>query len=351
MYPDLQKLTSSVQNNCHISDALHAGDDTLCIYLLKMREFYRWENKLSFHDALDNKDISHWLQQREELWESMETNDFCSLSVNDQFFEPFASDKINAQLLEHGLVYSGGLGRRTKPHFFLAELLEKKTYHDFTVLISNKEYARDLSAPAAMTQGQTIYIRRESLQRILWEMIEQWRWNEPDNAMGRTLAFYDFSQDPELALEQLTDNELESMLLHELGELHAGRILGEAWGSLLVSGTRSKMEIMLRAIRDHLADALSTLPHLVENNNKAALHFYFANLNYMRKDLFPSLYSAYENWYQDANVVPLKNIILKGKEHWQSLCLEIVDLAEKYVNNNSIIPENKIINLIERNRL
>ena len=351
MYPDLQKLTAAVQHNCHISDALYAGDDTLCIYLFKMREFYRWENNFSFHDALDNKDITRWLKKREEFWDTLETEDFSSLNVNDTLFAPFESDNINEHLLEHGLIYSGGFGRHTKPHFFLANLIEKKEYNGFTVLISDKEHARDLSAPAAMTQGQTIYIRRESLQRILWEMIEQWRWNEPDNAMARTLSYYDFRQDPPLALEQLTDNELESMLLHELGEFQAGEILGDAWGSLLVKGARSIMEIMLRAIRDHLADALSTLPLLLESNNEAALHFYFANLNYMRKDLYPSLYTAYESWYKDANIVPLKNIIIKGKEHWQKLCLQIVTLAENYTYNNSIIPEHKIIELIENNRL
>ena len=98
------------------------------------------------------------------------------------------------------------------------------------------------------------------------------------------------------------DNELESMLLHELGEFQAGEIPGNTWGSHIINGTRSKMEIMLRVIRDHLADALSTLPLLLERNNEAALHFYFSNLNYICKDLYPSLCSAYESGYQDRNI-------------------------------------------------
>ncbi|HSP01523.1 MAG TPA: hypothetical protein VLN90_08695, partial [Thioalkalivibrio sp.] len=38
----LSDLRQSVQRNCDIADARHAGNDTLCTYLLKMREFYRW---------------------------------------------------------------------------------------------------------------------------------------------------------------------------------------------------------------------------------------------------------------------------------------------------------------------
>ena len=52
MQDKLQPLLSAVQRNCHISDARHAGDYTLCIYLLKMREYFRWERRYSFKDKL-----------------------------------------------------------------------------------------------------------------------------------------------------------------------------------------------------------------------------------------------------------------------------------------------------------
>jgi hypothetical protein len=35
------QLRDSVQRNCHLADAEHARDYSLCIYLLKMREYYR----------------------------------------------------------------------------------------------------------------------------------------------------------------------------------------------------------------------------------------------------------------------------------------------------------------------
>ena len=41
MHQQHRDLIQTVQRNCHIADARHAGDYTLCVYLLKMREFYR----------------------------------------------------------------------------------------------------------------------------------------------------------------------------------------------------------------------------------------------------------------------------------------------------------------------
>ena len=39
-------LLEAVQTNCHIADARHAQDLSLCTFLLQMREFHRWERGL-----------------------------------------------------------------------------------------------------------------------------------------------------------------------------------------------------------------------------------------------------------------------------------------------------------------
>ena len=42
--PDqLDALVAAVRTNCHVTDARHARDMTMCTYLLEMRELYRWE--------------------------------------------------------------------------------------------------------------------------------------------------------------------------------------------------------------------------------------------------------------------------------------------------------------------
>jgi len=348
MYPELASsellaLSQTVQKNCHISDAQFAGNYTLCIYLLKMREFYRWETQQGFSVSLGNEEVGNWLKQREALWSKLEDGAFQPLQINGQQLEPFESEAINQQLQAHDLIYSGGFGRGAQPHFFLAERLQKIEHDDYTVLIAGHEFARDLGAPPAMSQGRTIYIRRESLRRMLWEKIEEWRWNRPDNAMGRTLVEYDFnSGNSEAVLNQLTDVELESVLDHEVGEILAQDQLGDAWETLLASLPHSKVEIMLRAVRDHLADALSTLPALLQRRQTASIHFYFANLNSMRKYLYPTLMAAYEDWCRGESFAQLKKQMLAGKAHWQALCEDILLLANSAGNPDIKLIEQRI---------
>ncbi len=325
----LPELSQTVQHNCHIADALYAGDYTLCIYLLKMREFYRWERGLPYNSLLENQSVGEWLREREQLWNSLENNEFEPVIIDDEKFDPFDTDAINRALKPYELVYSGGLGLKTKPHFFLGKLHQHQEVNDYSVYISSNEYARDLTAPPAMALGQTIFIRRESLKRMLWEKLEEWRWNKPANAMARAIKHYDFNTDVDAALDNMTENELQSALLHEIGEVEAGQWLGEDWEKMLAELPRSKTEIMLRALRDHLADALSTLPSLLEHDQVASLHFYFANLNAMRKHMYPSLLAAYHQWYENGNIKPLKQQVSQGRDHWQALAENALELYRK----------------------
>nr|AFI78539.1 hypothetical protein ws172H5_0033 [uncultured bacterium ws172H5] len=322
----LPALRQTVQHNCHIADALYAGDYTLCIYLLKMREFYRWESGLPYNSTLENSSVGEWLREREQLWDSLESNQFESVKIDDTEFDPFDTRGINSALKPYKLVYSGGLGLKTKPHFFLGKLHNRQDVDDYTVYISSNEYARDLTAPPAMALGQTIFIRRESLKRMLWEKLEEWRWNRPANAMARAIEHYEFNADVDTALDAMTENELNSVLLHEIGEVEAGKWLGEEWEQLLAALPRSKAEIMLRALRDHLADALSTLPALLEQEQTASLHFYFANLNSMRKHMYPSLLSAYQQWHENGKLKPLSRQVQQGRDHWQSQAENVLEL-------------------------
>ena len=80
---------------------------------------------------------------------------------------------------------------------------------------------------------------------------------------------------------------------------------------------------MLRAVRDHYADALSTLPKLMQRQNKAAIHFYVANLSNMRKHLYPKLLQAYRHWQQHQQDELFYDEIAQDQQHWQRLTEEI----------------------------
>ncbi len=325
---NIQQLINNVQLNCHISDARHAGNYTLCVYLLKMREFYRWEHQYSFSQRLSTDDIGTWLTGREALWNEIESKDYQLIKTDTANYEPFDSQAINQELVNNNLVYSGGYGIKDKPHFFLAELENTKSINGYTIYISGKEYARDLTSPPAMSHNKTIYIRRESFKRLIWERTDEWRWNKPENAMARAIRCYDFDNDLENALSRMTDNEIDAAILHEIGEIQAGEHL-TGWHQMMSDITFTTAEIMARAVRDHYADTLHTLPTIIKNNNQASIHFYFANLTNMRKHIFPSLIDAYNQWCENKNIDTIENTINNAVNHWQNMAKQMLTLHQK----------------------
>jgi hypothetical protein len=318
MRPDLHTLTAQVQHNCHISDAHHARNYSLCIYLLKMREYFRWEMGFGYDERLPEKLLGEWLVERERLWGDLEEQDYHPIELQAAQFAPFEPEALNARLVPYGLVYSGGYGGLSKPHFFLAELHRVEERHGRRILVTGKEYARDLTAPPAMTLGDEVYVRRESLRRMLWEKIEEWRWRRRDNAMARAIAFYPVDSALESALDSMTATETEAVILHELGEVEAGVLFGPAWEQMLNALWHTRAELAARAVRDHLADCLVTLPTLLEEERIASLHFYFANLSGMRQVLFPALQNAYRRWQEGGGLVALQECVRRGQAHWQA---------------------------------
>lgn len=333
--PALKSLADAVQHNCNISDARHGADYSLCVYLMKMREYYRWEKHLPYGACLERDQVGNWLAAREQLWEELEDQELKPLPIGGDTFDPFDTGAINARLATQGLVYSAGLGSRAKPHFFLGDLECVQRSGDCAIYVSADEYARDLTAPPAMTLGQTIYLRRESLRRMLWEKLESWRWSRPDNALGRAFACYDFEGDLDDALEQMADHEIRAALLHEQGEFAAGQRLGDDWNPMLLDLSQTPAEIMARAVRDHLADCLVTLPALAEARDAALLHFYLGNLTAMRREVFPGLLAAYQDWWESGgarggDVRSLSAIAERGRDHWESVAQAMLDLYRRH---------------------
>jgi hypothetical protein len=310
------QITEQVQFNCHLSDAHHARDYSLCIYLLKMREFYRWEQGIDFGERLPKQALGEWLTAREAQWEEIEERDFQPLQIANNQHHPFHSERINLALQNEGLVYSGGYCG-DKPHFFLAELERVEQSEGANIYICGHELARELTAPPAMSLGTTVFLRRESLRRMVWEKLEEWGWQDPDRAIARAASYYDFENHLNNSLDGLAEDELETLLQHELGEIAVGRELGPDWESMLTALPRSRAQFQLRAIRDHLVDCQRTLPHLLAEGREAAIHFYFANFTTMRKAIFPELGQAYRSWLSGGGTGMLVEAIDIGSERWR----------------------------------
>jgi len=324
MIAGMMPLLDAVQRNCHIADARHARDMTLCTYLLEMREFYRWEHDLPPGAVPPRDDVGRWISEREALWEAMVEDEFAPLPLADALHDPFAVAAINDALIPAGLVYGAGIGRFHKPHFFLGRLARSERHDELTVLVCDCEYARDLTAIPAALQGGTVIVRREALRQWLWEKAEAWGMKQKPGAMARTLAAYGYEEAPAAALARMTDRETETVILHERGEHAAGRLLGPDWATMIASFTSRRPELLARAVRDNLADCLSTLPALIESESWASLHFWFANFDGLRRELFPRMVTAYEAWLMSRDPAPLIDVAVAGRSHWRAIGQELL---------------------------
>jgi len=280
------------------------------------RRRFRWENELPLSQQPPRAEIGPWMIARESLWESLEENDFAALPVKGRSFDPFDSRSVNAALLPEGLVYGAGIGRYRKPHFFLGELKRREEREGLTVYVTGCEYARDLSTLPAAYQDGAIFLRTDALKRALWEKVELWGQKKTDGAMKAALQCHGFEHDPEAALARMTEAESEAVILHEVGEARADKLLGADWKAMLASLNHKHAELLARSVRDNLADCLSTLPALLENEAWCSLHYYMAEFDGLRLVLFPSLSEAYKNWCDSGRPDDLAKTVAQGQRHW-----------------------------------
>ncbi len=83
-----------------------------------------------------------------------------------------------------------------------------------------------------------------------------------------------------------------------------------------IEASGKRAEIVLRAVRDLLADCLSTLPALVERGTAPALHFHFATFDAPRREMFPQALEAYEAFARDGDAAPLSRAAHEGAARW-----------------------------------
>ncbi|MBI4983941.1 MAG: hypothetical protein HZC24_00930 [Rhodocyclales bacterium] len=327
---NLGALIDAVQRNCDIADARHAREMTMCNYLLEMREFYRWEAGLPPAAVPGRAEVGQWLAAREARWEELADAEFGMLPAADGPCDPFAVAAVNRAVAPRGLVYGAGIGRFGRPHFFLGRRESASRVDGIELVVSACEYARDLAAIPALLQGDAIVVRREALRQWLWEKAEAWGVKEAAGPLRRALAAYGYFDDTAAALERMTEAEIASLVLHERGEHAAGRALGPAWEDMLTALGDRRAELLARAVRDHWADCLVTLPALVAGAAWPALHFWCANLEGMRRALFPRAVAAGEAWAANGDASPLLAAATAGAAHWASVAQRLLAIHREH---------------------
>lgn len=331
---NLQTLVEAVQTNCHIADARHAADLSLCTFLLQMREFYRWEKGLPLGAALSREAVGQWLARREAHWADLEGRDFVRLPASGgTTFDPFDVAALNTLLQPLSLVYGAGLVGPHRPVFFIAELEGLQELDDgITLQVCGREFARSLLAPPAALQGDIVVLRRESMARWLWEKFEALGLKKLDGPFRAVSRAYGLEENFHAALPRLLDEQSRTLVLHEIGEHRAGRWLEPGWASMRLALQDRRTELLVRAVRDHIADFTHTLPTLLADGSAASIHFWFAGFDGVRRQLFPSMAEAYKAWCEGDTGQALSAGIGRGALHFTRLAEQVLALHAQHAN-------------------
>jgi hypothetical protein len=253
-------LISQVEANCELASSLQAGSYSLCGLLLRLRLLYKWKHDMPPWQEPEPEAVLAWIADQESAWDHREGEPWQNLRLNGLSLDPFDVEKVNSFLEPGGLAYGAGLSRGLAPTFFLGELTEIRRGEEITVLVLDRELARDLDGTPALCQGSLIYARRQSLAYYLWDRLVdpsqqsnrflKAGWSSP----GVTPA--DLLQDPENHQDfwnDLVAGELEAIIRHEIGEARE-TTLRRALPALLELFPQTPLELWIRALKDALAE-------------------------------------------------------------------------------------------------
>ena len=256
----LSSLISQVEANCELACSLQAGYFSLCGLLLRLRLLYKWKHGLPPWREPEPDEVLAWVADLETTWEAREGESWQNLPLNGQAVDPFDVEQVNCFLEPGGLAYGAGFCRGLAPTFFLGELAEVRQQDDLTILVLDKELARDLDGTPALCQGALIYARRQSLAYFLWDHLA-----DPGQQENRFLMAGWSSQGPSRidllkspeehqdVWDDLVSGEVEAFIGHEVGEARETS-LRQALPAILELFCQTPLELWIRALKDALAE-------------------------------------------------------------------------------------------------
>jgi hypothetical protein len=350
---DIDALAAQVKRNCNISDAKFWGHYSLCGILLRLRELYRIEKGLRPYEKMQQEDVGAWITDRESLWRQLEQKDYENITINGTVLDPFSVEDINRVLHVEGFIYGAGYGLHLKPTFFLADLHAKRTIDGFQVLISGREYARDLSDNPAMLQDRSIIVRAGTILLLLWQRFEEMRCSKAKESLRFAYSSYGITpEDPPSEevyhrIHEVAQSEAETYAYHELGEAVEGMRIGEVWKQLLVDLSDGRAGLFARGVKDVLADTSEhgMLKYIIENRKEGSLGFYVVFLGSLRKIIFPEIAGAFQTFVRTGDWTAIEQAREAGYQRAEHFAGRLLKLYRERNDTTALVAsiENEIL--------
>jgi hypothetical protein len=314
---ELDAIITQVLRNCSISDSRHAGLYSVCGLALRLRDLYKWEKGVDPWVEEASSKILEWIGEKEEKWEKLSEDDFSEIKFLGTKYDPFDAKGINALLESHGLFYGAGYVHGLKPTFLLAVLEDKKQIDGYPVHILGRELARDLLTVPALSQDNSILIRKEAAKLFLWNQIFFMK-KSARAALRVALENYGIEEQDQEALHRnlarISAAETETYIYHELGEMRDTVFDRNIWREIVSTFPHTPVELLARTVKDLLADTneYGTLRHITRERKTASMAFYVAFLDGLRKVLFPEVSEAFQKFVQSRSWEVIEEAISSG---------------------------------------
>ena len=338
---NLDDITRQVLRNCDISDAHHAGMFSICGLALRLRDLYKWEQRVPPWEERDSAEVLEWIAAKEDRWETYADADFGEISINGKKFNPFDTDGINALLEPHNFFYGAGYARSLKPTFFLAAIEEKSTIEQTPIYTLDRELARDLLTIPALSRNNCVLLRQESARLFLWDSIFYIK-KSARPALNFALDSCGIKDRQPKALRgnlaAILAAQKATYIYHEIGELKDTVFERGLWREIIAAFPYSPVEYIARAVKDLLADTndSGTLRHIIRERKTASLAFYVAFLDGLAKEFFPELPAAFQVFMQTDDWDMVEQAVSGGRRTAINHAGIIMDLYRAGVRKNDL---------------
>ena len=331
-------LIRQVEANCELASGHQAGSFSLCGLLMRLRLLYKWKHGLPPWREPEPEAILAWIADLESTWDAREGEAWRELRLNGRSLDPFEVEQVNTFLKPGGLAYGAGLCRGLTPTFFLGEFSEVRREEDLTILVLERELARDLDGTPALRQGSLIYARRQALAYYLWDRLA-----DPTQESNRFLkagwpseqaSLPDLLKDPEghqEVWEGLVSEELEAVIRHELGEARETS-LGQAFSAILELFPHTPLSHWIRALKDALADVndRGRLSYFIAGRSLTSLALMLAFQPGFYPLLLPELEPAFFSLAASGNWEVLEEARLAALARLRRVATEVTDLVAEH---------------------
>lgn len=298
---DTSRLAAQVRYNCDLSDARFAGHYSICGLALRLRDLYKWEKQLPPWEEHDPAEILAWIDRKEQLWENLQDRDFEPIDIDGNPFDPFDVRGINAKLASRGLFYGAGYAQSLKPSFVLGRIDARFGHNGLAVVHLGNELARDLLTLPALSQGDEVVLRKEAARLFVWDQIF---YITPSRRPYLEFALHHAGL-PDTAPSSLQANftalleRLHDVFVsHEIGERCDTVFDTDQWRAMIAAFPHSPVELLLRTVKDALADSgpCGPLPKIVVNRDAVSLGFYLVFHDGLGRQLFPRFRNAFDDF-------------------------------------------------------